>query len=377
MVNSRSLPMQMSNYLQRCKQLLSVCVVFFLTPLETTATTVLSLSDWGFYQMEGKPSLRGAAIIGDSLWVTGTNNAVFVSQDGGKTWLNKSVNSSIKTDFRDIELFNSSSAIVMGVGTGAKSALFKTIDGGNSWHLLYQNKDVQGFFDSIGFWNENEGLLLGDPVDGYYVVKKTSDGGKTWRRIAKANLPSMGDKEAAFAASGNTLIVGEEGKAWITTGGFSASVYVSNDYGENWQRQSVPLYSDTQTAGGYGLALNHKQQLFVLGGDYKQRPAKYSNIATYVNGQWQKVNAGERGLRTAMSCQQRLCLATGKTSTDMSFNDGQHWVTLYPHKSHLAQEGFYTVASDNMVFLAAGPEGKVAVLPFKDKRQNQSRIKVN
>ncbi|MEW6989983.1 WD40/YVTN/BNR-like repeat-containing protein [Colwelliaceae bacterium 6441] len=332
---------------------------------DVLAANVNDLPQWQHHQFVGKPSLRGSAIVGNSMWVTGSNNGVFVSQNGGKTWTDKSVNAAIKTDFRDIELFDKQTAIVMGVGSGKTSALYKTKDGGNSWHLLYQNMDEKGFFDSIAFWDEKTGLLLGDPVDGYYVVKKTQDGGKTWRRIKQNKLPPFLDKEAAFAASGNTLIVGKKGKAYLTTGGFSASVYVSDDYGESWQRQSVPLYQATQTAGGYGLALNHQGQPFVLGGDYQQRPKKYSNIATLIEGEWQQVQAGENGLRTAMSCQTNLCIATGKTSSDISFNHGKTWQELSNAHGEINDRGFYTIASDADVFLAAGTDGKVGVLSLK------------
>lgn len=55
--------------------------------------------------IDGKPSLRGSAIFDQSLWVTGTNNSVWVSQDGGKHWHDRSVKSSINNDFRDIAVF--------------------------------------------------------------------------------------------------------------------------------------------------------------------------------------------------------------------------------------------------------------------------------
>jgi len=329
------------------------------------AKVTLELPQWQHQKMSGEPSLRGSAIIGNSMWVTGSNNSVFVSQDGGKNWHDKSVKSSVKTGFRDIELFDKNTAIVMGIGEGESSMLYKTEDGGNSWHLLYQNMDEKGFFDSIAFWDRDNGLLMGDPVDGYYVIKKTVDGGKTWRRIAREKLPKMLEKEAAFAASGNTMIVGENGKAYLTTGGFSSSVYVSDDYGESWQRQSVPLYQATQYAGGYGLALNHLQQLFVVGGDFEQRSGNYSNITTLIDGVWKKVNAGEKGLRSAMSCQAEICISTGKTSSDISFDHGHSWQTLNNNNAVVGDKGFYTLAADGFIFLAAGAEGKVGILSFK------------
>jgi photosystem II stability/assembly factor-like uncharacterized protein len=340
-------------------------MMFTFTSCVTFASLTIDLPSWQLQQMKGNPSLRGAAILKDSLWVTGSNNSVFVSQDGGKTWHDKSVKSTINSAFRDITLFNSHTAIVMGIGSGESSTLYKTTDGGNNWNLLYQNTDEHGFFDSIGFWDRKKGLLLGDPVDGYYVVKKTEDGGKTWRRIAKNKLPKMLDKEVAFAASGYTLITGKKGKAYITTGGFSASVYISDDYGETWQRDAVPLFQETQSAGGYGLALNHNGQPFVLGGDYDQRSKKYSNIATLVNGIWKKVDAGENGLRTAMSCQGNICISTGKTSSDISFNAGSHWQLFPSQQSVIDDNGFYTIDSDEFIFLAAGAKGKVGILSFK------------
>lgn len=331
------------------------------------STTLVDSSKWQLTQLPNSPSLRGSAIIGDSLWVSGSNNTVFVSQDGGKTWHDKSVNITLNIDFRDIALFDSKTAIVMGAGSGEQSVLYKTNDGGNSWQLLFQNIDKEGFFDSIAFWDKKNGLLMGDPIDGYYVVKRTKDGGKTWQRIAESKLPKILTNETAFAASGNTMIVGTKGKAWLTTGGFSASVYFSGDHGNTWKRQPVPVFKATQTAGGYGLALNHLEQPFVVGGDYQQRPASYSNMAKFEQGKWIAVQTGKHGLRTAMSCQGKLCLATGKTSTDISYNAGKTWQIFENNEAELNDKGFYTLASDSMVFLAAGSKGKVGVLSFPSR----------
>ena len=163
----------------------------------------------------------------------------------------------------------------------------------------------------------------------------------------------------------NTLIVGDGGKAWLTTGGFSASVYMSRDFGETWQRHTVPLFAKTQTAGGYGLALNAEKQLFVVGGDYLQRPGKYENMATFTDNKWQPANSGQHGLRTAMTCQNNTCIATGKTSSDISFDGGHSWQRFSVQKVKNIDQGFYTLASDQKIFLAAGAEGKVGILKLK------------
>jgi photosystem II stability/assembly factor-like uncharacterized protein len=335
---------------------------------KNSSAATATLPQWDYSQISNKASLRGTAIKHNSLWVTGSKNSVFVSQDAGRTWQDKSVPAKLKRDFRDIELFDDKTAIVMGAGSGELSTLYKTTDGGDNWQVLYQNTDELGFFNSIAFWSEQQGLLMGDPVDNYYVIKKTNDGGKTWRRIAINNLPSILPKESAFAASGSSIIVGKNGKAWIATGGFSASVYVSKDYGETWQREPVPLYKDTQTAGGYSVALNHLEQAFVIGGDYLQRQRQYPNIAKKINEQWQLVKTSGVGLRTAMSCQSNICIATGKMATDISFDAGNTWqkFTRQRPKNSIEQIlGFYSLASDEKIFIAAGADGNVGVLSLR------------
>jgi len=334
------------------------------------ADTLPNLPQWQYKALPKTVSLRGSAVIKDSLWVTGSNNSVFVSQNGGKTWQDKSLAITLTTDFRDIELFDANTAIVMGIGSGKDSVLYKTTNGGDSWSLLYENQDEQGFFDSIAFWDKDNGLLLGDPVDGYYVINKTCDGGKTWRRIQAQNIPKILTHESAFAASGNSIIVGEEGYAWFATGGKSASIYTSDDYGETWQRHSVPLFNETSTAGGYSLAMNHVQQLFIIGGDYKQRSGNYANMATFHKEQWDVVDTGQHGLRTAMQCEYLVCITTGKSSTDISFDGGISWRILTSPSTENNDQGFYTLASSQGLFLAAGAKGKVAIYSFRQKAGN-------
>lgn len=316
------------------------------------------LPQWKVQHLGNKSSLRGSAVGPASLWVTGTGNTVTRSVDGGNRWQDVSVPAEREMDFRDIAVFDDQSAIVMGVGEGAQSRLYKTENGGKSWQLLFTNPDEQGFFDSIGFWNRKHGLLLGDPVDGYYVVMVTEDGGQHWQRIPKAALPALSEKEAAFAASGNTLITGTGGKAWFTTGGFAARVYSSNDYGRTWQQAEVPLHRETQTSGGYALSLNSLGEAFVMGGDFTNRPGTYPNLANYEGGKWKLADNGQRGLRTAMSCIESTCVASGKTSSDISFDDGKTWQAL-------TGPGFYTLAAGGDLILGAGAEGTVGILTLQ------------
>lgn len=317
-----------------------------------------TLPEWQYQQqLPGHPSLRASAIADGVLWVGGTSGKIFISQNQGQSWQDISLPGEPTMDIRDIQAFSAETAIAMTVGSGKASRLYLTNNGGRHWSLLLLNRHPEGFFDSITFWDRDNGLLMGDPVDGYYQILRTTDGGKHWTRVPAHQLPPVMEKESAFAASGNTLITGEGQQAWLTTGGYSASVYHSSDQGQSWTRYKSPLYNKTQTAGGYGLALNQQHALFILGGDYQHRAGKYQNMAKWQPKQqtWRKVNRLQKGLRTAMACHVSLCVSTGKMGNDYSRDQGKTWY-------HWNKAGYYTLASNNGLILAAGHDGRVGVL---------------
>ena len=317
--------------------------------------TAKAFSGFEVRELPVKTSLRSSAATATTLWVAGSQSRVYLSENGGNTWLDISPKLSEEHDFRDIEVLDDNTAIVMSAGEGAKSKLLITKNRGKSWQLLKSNPDAKGFYDSIAFISPQEGFLLGDPVGRHFVIEHTRDQGNSWQRIDPARLPPINQDEVAFAASSNTLIATGKNNIWFATGGLSAFVYHSSDSGMHWQKQPLPLYQATKTAGPYALAVNSKQQLFALGGDYLKRDGVYQNMAALRRGEWQNVNSGQHGLRTAMACIKHICLATGKLSTDISYDHGQSWQLFAP-------TGFYTLATNNDIILAAGAEGKVAVL---------------
>src|SRR4051812_10449997 len=65
-------------------------------------------------------SLRGMSVATDKvIWVSGSSGAVGKSVDGGAGWRWISIPGYEKRDFRDIEAFDSSTAIIMAVGNPA------------------------------------------------------------------------------------------------------------------------------------------------------------------------------------------------------------------------------------------------------------------
>ncbi|GGO65625.1 WD40/YVTN/BNR-like repeat-containing protein [Bowmanella pacifica] len=326
-----------------------------LSVLTLLCSAKVSALDWKVQSLPEAPSLRASSADFGQLWVAGTQGQVYKSLDAGDTWQAVAISSEAEGDIRDLQQFADGSVLAMTVGPGQSSRLYRSTDGGLDWQLWLQNEQAEGFFNSIDFWDQEHGLLLGDPVDGFYVVMKTSDGGKTWRRIPKQQLPVMLDKEAAFAASGNTLKIQDKNNVWIATGGFSASAYHSDDAGERWQRIALPIHRQGQTGGAYAIGLNGKNEVFVLGGDFQDRPGKYPNLAKLTAQGAKVIQAGERGLRTAMACINAICLATGKTGTDISYDHGASWQAF-------SEQGFYTLAANEQSFLGAGHDGRVGTL---------------
>ena len=112
-------------------------------------------------------SIRGLSAVNDRVvWVSGSDGMVGKSLDSGLTWNWMRVKGFEKTDFRDIEAFNESVAVIMGIDEPAY--ILRTMDGGETWKIVYENKifnegiDIQ--FDCRTFTN------------GFYIVYLEIDG---------------------------------------------------------------------------------------------------------------------------------------------------------------------------------------------------------
>ena len=161
--------------------------------------------------------LRGiSAVDANVAWASGQKGTVLRTLDGGAHWQKVAVPQAAEAlDFRDIEGFDATTAVVLSIGPGESSRVYRTEDGGASWTQVLRNRDERAFFDCMAFEGER-GWLMGDPVDDRFQLYVTRDGGRHW--MLDPNGPPAVEGESAFAASG-TCIARLSGAIAVGSGG--------------------------------------------------------------------------------------------------------------------------------------------------------------
>src|SRR5580698_649242 len=106
---------------------------------ESAAQQVWQMQDSGT-----TASLRGIdSVDGTVAWASGAEGTVLNTTDGGAHWQKCAVpdaaTDGATLDFRGVQAWDASTAIVMASGPGDKSRLYKTTDGCGTWNLLLKN----------------------------------------------------------------------------------------------------------------------------------------------------------------------------------------------------------------------------------------------
>lgn len=263
--------------------------------------------------------LRGISAVDAGIaWASGRNGTVLRTRDGGTHWEKVSLPPGAEVlDFRDIEGFDATTAVVLSIGPGDSSRVYRTEDGGASWAQVLRNRDERAFFDCMSFEGER-GWLMGDPVDGRFQLYVTRDGGRHW--MLDANGPPAIEGESAFAASG-TCIARLHGAIAIASGGSVARVHLRRDGDTRWQSLDSGMGRGKPEAGVFSLAPN-ASGAFAVGGDYKDE-AGAGNAAEWRSGNKRDpliVAATPRGFRSGVACldgASLACIAVGPSGVDV------------------------------------------------------------
>ncbi|HEY2359808.1 MAG TPA: hypothetical protein VGK36_01730 [Candidatus Angelobacter sp.] len=176
-------------------------------------------------------NLRGIHNVGGGVaWASGTEGTVLRTTDEGKTWQLCATPPNAKyLDFRGIQAFDASVALVMSSGPGDQSRVYKSTDGCRSWDLVFTNPDspkgsfkAMQFISSTGRDKGRIGELIGDPVmgflAGYFAIFRTYDYGKTWTKIEGAWRASARRGETLIGASNSALVEIRGWSLFVTAG---------------------------------------------------------------------------------------------------------------------------------------------------------------
>jgi photosystem II stability/assembly factor-like uncharacterized protein len=306
-------------------------------------------------------SLRGLSVVNDSVaWISGSKGWTARSLDAGKTWAWKQLSGYENLDFRDVEAFSESKAIL--INAGSPAVILLTIDGGQSWNEVYRNESPDIFLDGMDFWDSQNGLIYGDPIDSKMVLLKTSNGGLNWQDISQNNTINLLAGEASFAASGTTIRCDSRGNAWIATGGLKSRLFHTTDYGNSWLASDCPIIQGKSSTGPFSIAFRTKRRGIAVGGDYLIDSARLNNLVLTKNGgeSWFKPSISTFGYRSAVEyLSKNSIIATGPGGTDFSKDGGKTW-------TNLSVLGYHTVrkAKYGKLVLLSGSYGRIATVSY-------------
>jgi|CXWL01.1.fsa_nt_gi photosystem II stability/assembly factor-like uncharacterized protein len=310
-----------------------------------------------------KASLRGLSVVNDNVvWVSGSNGTVGKSGNGGKNWKWMTVKGFEKTEFRDIEAFDGSTAIIMGIAEPAY--ILKTTDGGDTWKVVYENKTKGMFLDAMDFAGDQYGIVIGDPVAGKIFIAETFDGGDSWAELGLEGKRAAADSgEAFFAASGTNIRLMRDKDFFAVSGGARSRLVTRFD------ATAVPIIQGKETTGANSIDVydngNGKgsKQMVIVGGDFNADTSSEKNCFYTTDGgkTWKAPKEPPHGYR---SCVEYLSkddvLSCGLTGVDYSFNGGKTWEWISKESFHVCR-----IAKLGTAIYFAGNNGKIGKIVWK------------
>lgn len=304
--------------------------------------------------------IRGLEVSPEgTIWASGTEGTVIRSTNQGETWEHFQVPGADSLDFRDIEAFSSSEAMVLSAGSPAK--IYHTTDAGQSWELVYENNHPNIFLDGMDFNEAKQGVAYGDPIDSNFALIFYIDG--KWDTL-EHSLPSPLEGEAGFAASG-TGVICEGNNIWIATGGgLMARVLVGTFTEPNFHPILLPMPSG-EGRGIFSIAKNGDNMVAVGGAYLDSTNIKGTAVVSRNGGaSWKKSLRPAFGYRSCAVALpfdgDKTFVACGRTGIDYTRDGGITWQLLS------TAGGYFTAASNGTKVYFAGRYGKMAVIDFAD-----------
>ena len=298
-----------------------------------------------------KTSLRGLSVVSDkTAWVSGSGGTVGLTLDAGVNWKWINVKGFEKRDFRDIEAFNDSTAIIMAVDEPAY--ILKTIDAGKTWKTVYGNFDKGMFLDAMDF-NGKNGIVIGDPIKGRFFVAKTNDLGDSWQDVAYENRPIADSGEACFASSGTNVRLLKNKKPIFISGGASSHLFLKD------KKILLPILQGKESTGANSIAFKSNKMFIVVGGDFNLKNDMINNCFISNNGgkTWTAPVNPPSGYRSCIEyIKNKSWVTCGLNGVDISTNDGKTFSSISSESFHVCRKS----PKGNTVFFA-GSNGRVGL----------------
>jgi len=343
-------------------------------------------AQWTIQDAHTTADLRGIHALGNGVaWASGTEGTVLRTTKDGKDWQRCATPPDADhLDFRGIQAFDASTAIVMSSGKGPLSRLYKTTDACQTWKLVLTNPDPEGFWDAIQFADRKHGFLLGDPVQRApdrtpFAEFRSIDGGQTWNEVDEAHWIQPPNRDAAIFAASNSSMLIRNGASIFVTGGSRVNLYnrsVTSGYSVTGPNPGtgtrpyivirLPMGTDAASSGAFSIALSEKTGVgVVVGGDYTT-PNEASYTAVYSTDvsffHWNKAETFPHGFRSAVSYDvtTKTWITVGPNGTDISTDDGRNWRPLRPSSTEAPDADQHWNAL-SLPFVV-GPHGRIGKL---------------
>jgi photosystem II stability/assembly factor-like uncharacterized protein len=332
------------------KKIITCTIIFLECFLSLHAQTITLLTSGT------KTSLRGLSVVSKNIiWASGSNGTVAKSIDAGQTWKWITVKGFEKTDFRDIEAFNDSTALIMGIDSPAY--ILKTTNGGETWKTGYQNNTKGMFLDAMDFINEKNGIVIGDPINGKFFIARTNDRGNSWQEDSFDKRPLAELGEACFASSGTNIKMINSKKYMLVSGGLTANLI------DNSMTIKLPILQGKESTGANSIAIKNNKMMIVVGGDFSSKDTTTKNCFISINGgkTWISPIKSPSGYRSCIEYfYGNLWLTCGLNGIDISYDNGMNFNNISNESFHVCKAEKY-----GKVVYFAGSNGKIAKLAFK------------
>lgn len=318
-------------------------------------TTLVNAQDIKILSSGTKASFRGLSVPNDNcIWVSGSNGTIGRSTNAGESWQWQQVPGFEKTDFRDIEAWDSNTAVIMGIAEPAY--ILRTINGGKNWDVVYKNETKGMFLDAMDFMDHQYGIVVGDPINGKIFLATTNDGGASWVEIAEEKLPKTDSGEACFASSGTNIYLTGKNKYLLVTGGLNSNLIINGN-----KKIALPINKGKETTGANSIAV-HKKKLMIAGGDFMQKDSITGNF-TYSKNNGKRFSFALKAPSGYRSCisfiKNNTWITCGLSGVDITHNDGRDFQKISNESFHVVKKS----KNGTKVFLA-GEKGKIAVLNY-------------